>query len=107
MKRIIAVIALLTAAVAAYAQEVRPGAMEQVRGRLCIDGTELTSAQVLELVGQEIFSETYEGAVKQYDAGRKLLISGAAIGGASLAAMLVGVVSPESENAVKSVTGVQ
>ena len=54
------------------------------------NGNILSDAQVLDLVGEEIFHETYVGAKKQYNAGRKMLIGGAIGAGAGLATTLIG-----------------
>ena len=54
------------------------------------NGSILSDAQVLDLVGEEIFNETYVGAKKQYNAGRKMLIGGAIGAGAGLATSLIG-----------------
>jgi hypothetical protein len=53
--------------------------LQRHRGSLMNErGTILTDAQVLDLVGDEIFNETYVGAKKQYKVGRKLVGGGAA-----------------------------
>lgn len=55
-----------------------------------VNGNILSDTEVLDLVGEEIFHETYVGAQKQYNAGRKMLIGGAIGAGAGLATSLIG-----------------
>ena len=53
-------------------------------------GNILSDAEVLDLVGEDIFHETYVGAKKQYTAGRKMIIGGAIGAGASMAISIIG-----------------
>ena len=53
-------------------------------------GNILSDAEVLNLIGEDIFNETYVGAKKQYTAGRKMLIGGAIGAGAGLATSIIG-----------------
>lgn len=55
-----------------------------------VNGNILSDTEVIDLVGEEIFHETYVGAKKQYNAGRKMLIGGAIGAGAGLATSLIG-----------------
>ena len=53
-------------------------------------GIILSDAEVIDLVGEEIFHETYVGAQKQYRAGRKMIIGGAIGAGACMALSVAG-----------------
>lgn len=53
-------------------------------------GVTLSDSEVLNLVGEDIFNETYVGAKKQYIAGRKMLIGGAIGVGAGMLTSIIG-----------------
>lgn len=71
---------------AQYATEIhrdRAGFTDQV-------GRPLTDAELINLIGPEIYRETVIGARKQYNAGRKLIIGGAIGMGAGLVSIFGG-----------------
>ena len=81
---------------AQYATEIhrdRAGFTDQV-------GRPLTDAELINLIGPEIYRETVIGARKQYNAGRKLIIGGAIGMGAGLVSVLggLGVLAASSED---------
>lgn len=86
MKKILlAVMLMLLPAFAALAQYV-PSQIEQSKGRLLDDNGEvMPDFMVKRLVGDEIFEETYLGAVKQYKAGKWLMLGGGLVVGAGVA----------------------
>ena len=72
---------------AQYATEIhrdRAGFTDQV-------GRPLTDAELIDLIGPEIYRETVVGARKQYNAGRKLITGGAIGVGAGLITMYGGI----------------
>ena len=84
-KFLLALLLLLVPAFAALAQYV-PSQIEQSKGRLLDDNGEvMPDFMVRRLVGDEIFEETYLGAVKQYKAGKRLIVGGIIGTGAGLA----------------------
>ena len=78
MKRImITLVSLLFAAGFVAEAQYLPSRMEAVRGSLVDEnGTVLSANAVLAAIGQEIYDETYVGANKQYNVGRKLFTGG-------------------------------
>ncbi|MCQ2143308.1 MAG: hypothetical protein MJY56_04485 [Bacteroidales bacterium] len=90
MRRIVFVLALMLVGIGAFGQEIEPGMMDVVKGKLCLDGVELSSSEVMNLVGTDIYYDTYEDAAKQYKEGRGLIISGCAFAGAGLVLTIVG-----------------
>lgn len=74
----------------AFAQENVPGMMEVVKGRLCFDGTALSSSQVLNLIGENVYDETYAGAVRQFKSGKGLMIAGCTVAGVGLIGVVIG-----------------
>lgn len=79
MKKILLIIlATVLYSVAASAQIASPD-MYRKGTNLCIDGDRLIPDQVLALIGNDNFFETYLGAQRQFRAGRALLISGACV----------------------------
>lgn len=55
------------------------------------NGTEkLTSSQVLELVGEDVYNDTYKGALKQYKAGIPLMAIGSAAGLGAIVVATIG-----------------
>lgn len=78
------ILGLVLAVFAAQAQYL-PTRLQQAGASLVNEnGEALSNQEVLLAVGQQIFDETYVGAVKQYNAGRKLLSGGAVAMGAGL-----------------------
>ena len=83
------VAAFLCLAQSANAQYAGP--MHRQKANLVdAQGSILSDTEVLNLVGEEIFNETYVGAKKQYTAGRKMIIGGAIGAGASMAISIAG-----------------
>jgi len=83
---IAAFLCLAQNASAQYATEIhrdRDGFTDQV-------GRPLTDAELINLIGPEIYRETVIGARKQYNAGRKFIIGGAIGMGAGLVTVLGG-----------------
>ena len=74
MKKILlAVMLMLIPAYAALAQYV-PSQIEQKKGRLLDDNGEvMPDYMVQRLVGDDIYNQTYVGAVKQYKTGKRLI----------------------------------
>lgn len=85
MKKILVLFLLtLVPAFAAQAQYV-PSQIEQKRGRLLDDrGEVMPDYMVQRLVGNDIFEETYLGAVKQYKTGKRLITGGLVGAGAGV-----------------------
>lgn len=67
------------------------GRMEYSRGDFSLNGKELTENEIRQLVGDEIYTQTYESAVKQRKLGKVLTISGGAAAGGGLIIMAIGV----------------
>ena len=86
MKKILlAVMLMLIPAFAALAQYV-PSQIEQSKGRLLDDNGEvMPDFMVQRLVGEDIYNQTYVGAVKQYKTGKRLITGGIVGTGAGLA----------------------
>lgn len=57
------------------------GKMQYSRGDFTLNGEELSADQIRQLVGDEIYTKTYEGAVKQRKLGKILTIVGGATAG--------------------------
>lgn len=74
----------------AFSPSLGNGRMEYSRGDFSLNGKELTENEIRQLVGDEIFTQTYEGAVKQRKLGKVLTISGGAAAGGGLAVMAIG-----------------
>lgn len=84
-KTLLLLLLMLAPAFAALAQYI-PAQIEQSRGRLLDDQDEvIPDFMVQRLVGDEIYEETYVGAVKQYKTGKRLLFAGIAGMGAGVA----------------------
>lgn len=83
-KLLLAVMLLLVPGWMALAQYV-PSQIEQSRGRLLDDNGEvMPEFMVQRLVGEDIFNQTYLGAVKQYKTGKRLIVGGIAGMGAGV-----------------------
>ena len=75
-KSLLILLLMLVPAFAALAQYV-PSQIEQSKGRLLDDNGEvMPDFMVQRLVGDDIFNETYVGAVKQYKTGKRLITAG-------------------------------
>ena len=68
-------------------------------------GRTLSDNELIDAVGMDIFEETVIGARKQYQTGRKLLISGAAGLGVGLAGILGGAVMVAAANPEQAAEG--
>ena len=79
MKKILlAMLLLLVPAFVALAQYI-PAQIEQSKGRLLDDNGEvMPEFMVARLVGEDIYQNTYLGAVKQYKTGKRLIVGGLA-----------------------------
>lgn len=89
----IAAAAFIASSVVANAQ-YRPSSLSQhLAGFEDENGHELTDQEVFQLIGEDIYNETYRGASKQYKTGRTLIIVGAATAGAGLVGTIVGAVA--------------
>ena len=97
MKKIIvlaiAAVAFIASSVVANAQ-YRPSSLSQHRAGLEDEnGHELTDQEVFQLIGEDVYNQTYVGASKQYKTGKILTIVGAATGGVGLVGTIAGAVA--------------
>ena len=97
MKKIIvlaiAAIAFIASGVTANAQ-YRPSTLSQHRAGLEDEnGHTLTDQEVFELIGEDVYNQTYVGATKQYKTGKILTIVGAATTGVGLVGTIAGSVA--------------
>ena len=97
MKKIIvlaiAAIAFITSGVTANAQ-YRPSTLSQHRAGLEDEnGHTLTDQEVFQLIGEDVYNQTYVGACKQYKTGKILTIVGAATAGVGLVGTIAGSVA--------------
>lgn len=90
MRKIMVVLALVLVSMGAFAQESVPGIMDVYKGKLCLDGAALSSSQEFDLIGGDIYEETYAGAAKQFKAGKGLTIAGATVTGVGLVGTIAG-----------------
>ncbi len=93
MKKIALIIAIVLGSIVANAQ-VRPE-MHREGKYLYILDQELSPDQVLELVGEYNYNQTYIGAQKQFASGKRLIISGAVIGFAGIVTSVIGLCDSE------------
>lgn len=79
MKRFILILVAFASLGAAMAQaQVKPSALISQKGQLLDEyGTVYSAADIKEIIGEDIFYETYLGATKQYRAGKTLITWGA------------------------------
>ena len=83
---VIAAVAFIASSVVANAQ-YRPSTLSQHRAGLEDEnGHTLTDQEVFQLIGEDVYNQTYVGATKQYKTGKTLIWSGAGglVGGAVL-----------------------
>lgn len=74
-----------------YAQAPsRDGLMEYSHGEFTLNGETLTPSQVFDLVGSEIYYETYEKALSQRKLGKIFFIAGGAASAVGIAGIVVG-----------------
>lgn len=74
---VLAAAAFIFSGFAANAQ-YRPGALSQCRAGLEDEnGRILSDQEVFQLIGEEVYNQTYTGACKQYKTGKTLIIVGA------------------------------
>ena len=84
MKKFLLLLLILVPSFTVLAQYV-PSRIEQEKGRLLDDNGEvMPNFMVQRLVGDEIYNETYLGAVKQYKTGKRLITAGVVGTGAGL-----------------------
>ena len=95
MKKILfAVLALLVLAFQAQAQEIPgPGRLEHSNGEFYLDGQKLLPEQIQSVIGDDIYYETYKGAVVQRNTGKALLIAGGSSMGTGIALLAFGYVT--------------
>ncbi|MCQ2146953.1 MAG: hypothetical protein MJZ16_05485 [Bacteroidales bacterium] len=86
MKRVI--LTIILAAVAAFAASAQAPTIERNGRFLSINGVKLSDQDVRDIISPSVYSETYEGARTQVEAGRKLRIAGFSAFGAGLVAMI-------------------
>jgi|GEM_PF-4597013 len=67
------------------------GKLTYAKGQFSLDGEVLTPSQVRRLIGDEIYHQTYESAIKQRKTGKALNIIGGLITGAGAVAAGVGI----------------
>ena len=90
---VIAAVAFIASSVVANAQ-YRPSALSQHRAGLEDEnGHALTDQEVFELIGEDVYNQTYVGATKQYKTGKILTIVGAATTGVGLVGTIAGSVA--------------
>ena len=79
MKRaLILLLGILAIGLGQVRAQVMPEYLEMSRGRFYDEnGTLLTDGQIRNIIGDKIFEETYIGATKQFNAGKKLITFGA------------------------------
>ena len=97
MKKIIvlaiAAVAFIASGITANAQ-YRPGTLSQHRAGLEDEnGHTLTDQEVFQLIGEDVYNQTYVGATKQYKTGKILTIVGAATAGVGLVGTIAGSVA--------------
>ena len=92
MRRILfAVLALFVLAFQAQAQEIPgPGRLEHSNGEFYLDGQKLLPEQIQSVIGDDIYYETYKGAVVQRNTGKALLIAGGSSMGTGIALLAFG-----------------
>ncbi|MCQ2146952.1 MAG: hypothetical protein MJZ16_05480 [Bacteroidales bacterium] len=88
MKRII--ITIIIAAVAAFAASAQAPTLERSGRFLSSNGVRLSDQEVRNIISPSVYSETYEGARKQMNAGRKLRTYGLIGFGVGLPAFILG-----------------
>ena len=90
---VIAAIAFIASGVTANAQ-YRPSTLSQHRAGLEDEnGHALTDQEVFQLIGEDVYNQTYVGATKQYKTGKILTIVGAATTGVGLVGTIAGSVA--------------
>ena len=90
---VIAAVAFIASSVVANAQ-YRPSTLSQHRAGLEDEnGHTLTDQEVFELIGEDVYNQTYVGATKQYKTGKILTIVGAATTGVGLVGTIAGSVA--------------
>ena len=90
---VIAAVAFIASSVVANAQ-YRPSTLNQHRAGLEDEnGHALTDQEVFELIGEDVYNQTYVGATKQYKTGKILTIVGAATTGVGLVGTIAGSVA--------------
>ena len=67
--------------------------MQYSRGDFSLNGEELSAEQIRQLVGDEVYTQTYEGAVKQRKLGTILTIAGGATAGVGAGLFIGGLIS--------------
>ena len=97
MKKIIvlaiAAVAFIASGITANAQ-YRPSTLSQHRAGLEDEnGHTLTDQEVFQLIGEDVYNQTYVGATKQYKTGKILTIVGAATTGVGLVGTIAGSVA--------------
>ena len=92
MKRIAMLLVALLAMGAGLAQaQINADMLMRVKGQLAdAEGNVLSDAEVLDLIGAQIYNETYVGATKQYNAGKQLIAWGIVGSGAGLLSAMIG-----------------
>ena len=90
---VIAAVAFIASSVVANAQ-YRPSTLSQHRAGLEDEnGHTLTDQEVFQLIGEDVYNQTYVGATKQYKTGKILTIVGAATTGVGLVGTIAGSVA--------------
>lgn len=89
----LAAVALVASSVVASAQ-YKPSSLSRYRADLQDqNGQVLSDQEVFQLIGEDIYNETYKGARTQYKAGNALIIAGAATAGVGLVGTVAGVLA--------------
>ena len=89
----LAAVALVASSVVASAQ-YKPSSLSRYRAELQDqNGQALSDQDVFQLVGEDVYNETYKGARTQYKAGNALIIVGAATAGVGLVGTIGGAVA--------------
>ena len=69
------------------------GKLEYSRGDFELNGRELTESELYQLIGADVYENTYEGATKQRNLGKGFIISGSITAGVGLTLYLIGALS--------------
>ena len=78
MKKVLILIISLSLSICFAQAQIRPDYLSVSKGQFYDEsGTLISSRQLQQIIGDQIFNETYVGASKQYNAGRKLILWGA------------------------------
>ncbi|MBR1872458.1 MAG: hypothetical protein IJ795_04550 [Bacteroidales bacterium] len=110
MKRLLTIIILAAASCAGVFAQVDPAygdRMEYSHGELYLNGVKLSPYEVSQVIGSEIYNETYVGASKQRRIGMTLIKVGAPVTGAGLVMIVTGSIYLGTSRNINTYTDVQ